>query len=111
MVQRRSHITTLDVLFLPRRLGDGWSNRLEWDGQPVTPSSFLGVQEDTVEHAKKPTPHTAVPSPEMALSQRSFEAVLHKIISGIGVAQERARIPAQMRNFAGNQPLEFIHEP
>jgi hypothetical protein len=38
----------------------------------------------------------------MALSQRPFETVLYKIISGIGVAQERACIPAQMGNFSGN---------
>jgi hypothetical protein len=53
-----------------------------------------GVQENMIEHTEKPTTHTALSPPELTLPQRPFETVLYQIISGIGVAQERPRIPA-----------------
>jgi len=111
LVKRLGNSTALDILFLSGGLSHGWLNRLQRHGQPVSSSGVPGVQKDIVEHTEKPAPHTALSPPELPLSQRPFEAVLYQIISSISVAQERQSITVQMGDFAGNQPLQFIHVP
>ena len=60
------------------------------------------IDEYVVHDREQPGPQIAPRAPQVALVDRTLERVLHEIVGGVLVADERARIAAQPRDVLGD---------
>jgi hypothetical protein len=68
------------------------------------------VDEQVVHDREQPPPGAFSGLPVIETDQRPLQAVLDEVVGGVAVAQQRARIAAQARNFTEDRCLLLVHD-
>jgi len=95
----------IEILGLPGGLPELRESRLEFHRDRATRGVANEIGVEVVHDRKQPRSHVGAGAPKMEPAPGAREHVLQQVLGGVAIAQQRARIAAQMRDLLDEQAL------